>query len=108
MSPTLNAADLKAIPLVLAGWLRYLLAVDDNGQPMTVSPDPMMESLKAALAAVEPGVPASAKAALEPILSNPVIFGVNLVNAGLAGKVENLLADMLTGPGAVRKALQNL
>ena len=108
MSPTLNAADLKAIPLALAGWLRYLLAVDDEGKPMAVSPDPMMESLKAALAAVEPGVPASAKAALEPILSNPVIFGVNLVNAGLAEKVENLLADMLTGPGAVRKALKAL
>jgi fructuronate reductase len=68
----------------------------------------MMESLKAALAAVEPGVPTSAKAALEPILSNPVIFGVNLVNAGLAGKVEALLTDMLAGPGAVRKALKAL
>ena len=108
MSPTLKATDLKAIPLALAGWLRYLLAVDDNGQPMPVSPDPMMDSLKAALASVEPGVPTSAKAALEPILSNPVIFGVNLVNAGLAEKVENLLADMLAGPGAVRKALQSL
>ncbi len=107
-SPTLNAADLEAIPLALAGWLRYLLAVDDNGQPMPVSPDPMMDYLKNALAAVEPGVPTSAKAALEPILSNPVIFGVNLVNAGLAEKVERLLADMLTGPGAVRKALQSL
>ncbi|MBR4068519.1 MAG: mannitol dehydrogenase family protein [Clostridia bacterium] len=108
MSPTLNAADLKAIPLALAGWLRYLLAVDDEGKPMPVSPDPMMDSLKAALAAVEPGVPTSAKTALEPILSNPVIFGVNLVNAGLAGKVEALLTDMLAGPGAVRKALKAL
>ncbi len=107
-SPTLKATDLKAIPLVLAGWLRYLLAVDDNGKPMPVSPDPMMESLKAALVAVEPGMPASAKAALEPILSNPVIFGVNLVNAGLADTVEGLFAQMITGPGVVRKALQNL
>ncbi|MFR0980209.1 MAG: mannitol dehydrogenase family protein, partial [Holdemania filiformis] len=32
-------SDLKAIPLVYAGWLRYLLGIDDQGQPMPLSPD---------------------------------------------------------------------
>ena len=30
-SPELNVSDIKLIPLVFAGWLRYLMAIDDNG-----------------------------------------------------------------------------
>ncbi len=37
--PDLNAADLTYIPLAIAGWLRYLLAVDDKGNPMECSSD---------------------------------------------------------------------
>ena len=40
--PSLNVADLKLIPLVFAGWLRYLMGVDDNGNAFTPSPDPML------------------------------------------------------------------
>ena len=36
-SPDLDTADLKLIPLVFAGWLRYLMAVDDNGNAFTLS-----------------------------------------------------------------------
>ena len=38
--------QLKYIPLVFAGWLRYLLAVDDEGKPFSLSPDPLMDHLK--------------------------------------------------------------
>ena len=34
-APSLNVADLKLIPLVFAGWLRYLMGVDDNGNAFT-------------------------------------------------------------------------
>lgn len=37
-SPTLDPASLTAIPLELAGWLRYLLGVDDEGRDMAVQP----------------------------------------------------------------------
>lgn len=30
-SPELSLSDLQAIPAVFAGWLRYLMGVDDNG-----------------------------------------------------------------------------
>ena len=43
-SPDLSVSDLKLIPLVLAGWLRYLMAVDDNGLPFQLSPDPMLNT----------------------------------------------------------------
>ena len=46
------------------------------------------------------------KGKLQGILSNPVIFGVNLYEAGLAEKVEALLAEELAGPGAVRATLK--
>jgi fructuronate reductase len=42
---------------------------------------------------------------LEPILSDPRIFGVNLYEAGLGGRVEALFEELLAGPGAVADAL---
>ena len=38
--------NLKLIPLVFAGWLRYLMAVDDNGEKFELSPDPLLEKHK--------------------------------------------------------------
>ena len=37
--------NLKLIPLVFAGWLRYLMAVDDNGEKFELSPDPLLETV---------------------------------------------------------------
>jgi len=104
--PGKDASSLKAIPLVLAGWLRYIKAVDDEGNEMAVSSDPMLAQMQADLADVKVGEPESVKGKLQSILSNPVIFGVNLYEAGLADKVEALLAEELAGPGAVRATLK--
>lgn len=41
-SKELHTYDLTLIPLVFAGWLRYLMGIDDNGNPFTLSPDPML------------------------------------------------------------------
>lgn len=46
----LQAADLVAIPLAIASWCRYLLGVDDEGQPFEPSPDPMLGELRRRLA----------------------------------------------------------
>lgn len=106
-SPTLDPATLTAIPLALAGWLRYLLGVDDEGREMAVSPDPMLGQLQQALAGVQLGQPQSVQGAIRPILENEVLFGVNLYEAGLAEKVERMLSEMLAGPGAVRATLKS-
>jgi fructuronate reductase len=37
---------LKGIPLAIAGWARYLLGVDDSGEAMPLSPDPLLPSLE--------------------------------------------------------------
>ena len=62
--PKLDAKSLKAIPLVLAAWLRYLLALDDNGKEMAVSSDPMLGELQGALKSVKFGKPESADGVL--------------------------------------------
>ena len=105
--PELDPSCLTAIPLVIAGWLRYLLGTDDQGRPMACSSDPMLEALQTQLAGVELGDPASAPdQILEPVLSNPALFGVDLTEAGLADRIAGMFREMLAGPGAVRGTLE--
>jgi fructuronate reductase len=100
-----NCANLKFIPLVCAGWLRYLLGIDNDGKPFEVSPDPQLETLKSALSGISLGQKGPFHDKLKPLLSNTAFFGVNLYEAGLGEKTEDLFAQMLAGPGAVRKVL---
>ena len=104
--PDLDIRGLTFIPLALAGWLRYLLAVDDKGRSMELSEDPMLEKLQGQLQGISLGEPDSIGHKLEPILSNPVLFGLDLVQAGLGGKIRRMLEEMLEGPGAVRVTLK--
>ncbi len=107
-SAELDASELEAVPTVIAGWLRYLLAVDDNGETFTPSSDPMLEAMQERLAAVELGKPQTAKGVLKDILSNKLLFGADLYEAGLGEKIEKKFMSMLCGKGAVREALKNL
>ena len=97
--------NLQFIPLFFAGWLRYLLAVDDQGQAMTLSPDPMLAELQGKLSGVQLGDQGPFDAVLKPILSNATIFGVDLYEVGLAEKVIGYFTELMAGPGAVRKTL---
>lgn len=97
---------LIAIPLAIAGWLRYLLGVDDNGETMEVSPDPMKESLQDMLAGVEWNVPQSYSGQLLPILANTTIFGTDLTQTCLGHTIETMFIETLGGIGAVRATLQ--
>lgn len=104
-NPNLDVNGLTFIPLAIAGWLRYLMGVDDCGKPMACSSDPMLSQLQAQLEGVTLGVPDSLGKKLRPILSNPVIFGSDLVELGLGPKIEGMVREQLAGPGAVRKIL---
>lgn len=103
--PARSVDTLVGIPLAIAGWMRYLLGVDDKGNPMTVSDDPLRETLQEALKGVQVGNPDSGRGRLEPILRNASIFALDLVEAGLGGKIEGYFLRMLEGTGAVRKLL---
>ncbi len=101
-----DAKKLHAIPLAIAGWLRYLLGVDDEGKSFERSSDPMLEELTVALEGIRLGeVPADLHEKLAPVLSNANIFGSDLYSAGIGEEIERLFAEELQGPGAVRAAL---
>ena len=101
-----NAAKLEAIPLAIATWCRYLLAVNDNGNEFELSPDPMLSELTAALSGVEWNKPESYKGQLKPLLSNANIFGSDLYEACLAEKIEKIFIEELSGAGSVRKTME--
>lgn len=103
---SLSMDTLVGIPLALAGWLRYLIAVDDEGKDMPVSSDPMLAVLQEKLAGVKLGEPESVKGKLADILSNEAIFGIDLYQAGLGERIEGYAAELLAGPGAVRATLK--
>ncbi len=103
-SETLNVTDLVAIPLAIAGWFRYLLAVDDNGEKFELSSDPLLDELTEKLATVTLG--GAYNGELAEILSNEKIFGIDLVKCGLSTKIEGMFAELIAGAGAVRKTLQ--
>ena len=105
-SETLDVRTLTFIPLAIAGWLRYLLAVDDEGNAFECSSDPMLDVLQKQLEGARLGEPGSVAGKLYPILSNPVLFGTDLVEAGLAEKIEAMVKEMLAGSGAVRSCLK--
>ncbi|MBP7175868.1 MAG: mannitol dehydrogenase family protein [Thermoclostridium sp.] len=102
----LKVTDLKYIPLVFAGWLRYLLAVDDNGEPFTLSPDPLLDHLKTIMKGISLGDKGPFDEKLKPILSDASIFGVDLYEAGLAQQVLSYFNELIQGPGAVRATLK--
>lgn len=104
-SADLDVQDLKLIPLVFAGWLRYLMAIDDAGNAFTLSPDPLLETVCPVVANVKLGEPVDAKAVLNDILGNEKIFGVNLHEVGLADAVIAYFEELVAGVGAVRNTL---
>ncbi len=100
-----DVSELKLIPLVLAGYLRYLLGVDDEGNAFTCSPDPMLAVLQEKMAGIKLGDEIGEEQ-LSPILSDEVLFGVNLYDCGLAEMIVGYLNELTAGKGAVRAVLK--
>ena len=98
-------ADLKLIPLVFAGWLRYLMAVDDNGKKFELSPDPLLDTVCPYVADIKFG-DTDVEAKIKPVLENAKIFGVNLYEAGLAELVCKYFTELIAGEGAIRATLK--
>lgn len=101
-----DAKRLTAIPAAIAGWLRYLLAVDDEGNRFELAPDPMVPEMQEQMAGIVVGDASSLKGQLKGILSNENIFAVDLYQAGVGEKIEEIFREEIEGPGAVRKTLK--
>lgn len=103
--PSLSVNDLKLIPLVFAGWIRYLMALDDEGKEFELSPDPLLPEVCPYVKDIKFG-DKDVEEKIRPILESSKIFGVNLYEAGLAVKVSGYFEDLIAGPGAVRATLK--
>ncbi len=101
-----DAKKLTAIPLAIAGWCRYLLGVQDDGEKFELSADPMAGDLTAELAGIEVGKPETYTGQLKAILSNANIFGIDLYEAGIGEKIEEMFKEEIAGTGAVRATLK--
>ncbi len=101
-----DADTLIYMPLVIAGWLRYLLGIDDNGNEFVPSSDPMLGTARNLLGDIAFGDTDIAPEKLKYLLSNEVIFGVDLYAAGLSERIAKYFCELNAGPGAVRKTLK--
>lgn len=100
----LDVHSLKLIPLVLAGWCRYLMGVNDKGEAFTISPDPFLAEVPESVKSFKLGGSGAAEA-LRPLLENKNIWGVDLYALGLAEEVVHDFELLSAAPGAVRKTL---
>ena len=101
----LDKSNLVLIPLVLAGYARYLKGIDDNGQPFEISPDPLLAELQAIVNPLEVKEGEQDFSCLKALYSRADVFGVDLYAIGLGEKIEGMVKELYAGNGAVRKTL---
>ena len=101
----LDKSNLVLIPLVLAGYARYLKGIDDNGQPFEISPDPLLAELQAIVNPLEVKEGEQDFSCLKALYSRADVFGVDLYAVGLGEKIEGMVKELYAGNGAVRKTL---
>ena len=105
MLPAHRATKLVYIPLVLAGWLRYLVGVDDRGDAFELSPDPNIEHVRSLMGNPKLGDECP-EAQLYPLLANRYYFGVNLFEIGVGETVVRMFNELNRGPRAIRETLK--
>ena len=101
----LDMENLQLIPLVLAGYARYLKGIQDDGVPFEPSPDPMLAELQAIVAPLQIGKEDQDYSCLKSLYSRKDVFGLDLYEAGLGEKIEGMVKELFAGPGAVRATL---
>ena len=101
----LDMENLVLLPLVLAGYARYLKGVDDEGKAFEPSPDPLLEELRAIVAPLEVKEGEQDFSCLKALYSRRDVFGVDLYAVGLGERIEGMAAELFAGPGAVRRTL---
>lgn len=104
-SSELDVKNLKLIPLVFAGWLRYLLGLNDELRPFAPSPDPRLAEVQASLVDIKIGMQGPFPS-LASLLSDTTLWGVDLNAIGMADLVQDYLSQLLAGKGAVRETLR--
>lgn len=103
-----DTTDLKAIPLIIAGWCRYLLAIKDDGTSFEPSRDLLLTELQSYVKGIKLGDQINVHETLQPILSNKQIFSVDFAQLGLLDKIESNFTAMISSTGAVARTLHTV
>ena len=85
------------------------MAVEDSGKAFTLSDDPLLSTVCPYVKDFKLGdkiTSEEAKERLAGILSNTAIFGVDLIENGIADLVCMYFAELISGEGAVRATLK--
>lgn len=101
-----RGGSLTFIPLVLAGYARYLKGIDDMGVPFNPSPDPMLDELMQIVAPLEIGRPDQDWSPLRKLFCRTDVFGCDLYEIGLGERVEGMVKELYAAPGAIRETLK--
>ncbi|MFA6706389.1 MAG: mannitol dehydrogenase family protein [Sphaerochaetaceae bacterium] len=96
---------LTFIPLFFAGYLRYLTAIDDNGQPFELSSDPNLDEMRFYVKNIALGDIGPYGDRFAGLLSRSDVFGVDLYAHGLGKKVESMFAQLNASKGAIAATL---
>lgn len=105
-----SVKKLIGIQLVFAGWLRYLLGINDAGETFEPSPDPNLAEAQKYVKGIRIGEKLSEEQRknAEKLLRNEEIFGVDLKEAGLSENIINIFEKLVSAPGAVRNAIKDV
>ena len=101
----LDKSNLVLIPLVLAGYARYLRGIDDNGNAFEPSPDPLLAELQQIVSGLEVKEGEQDFSCLKKLYSRTDVFGVDVYAMGLGEQIEGMVRELYAGPGAVRRTL---
>lgn len=110
-SDSLDMNNLVALPLAIAAWLRLLLgadgkATDDNGNEITLSPDPRMAELQDKLSSLTIGGDMSnADAVLKPILADKTLWVIDLTQTPLADRIIAYFKELAAGTHTLHDVL---
>ncbi len=102
-----DLTKLNYIPVVLAGYLRYLTGENDAGDDFEQSPDPLLDELSATMKKYR-GFKSATAEDLRPVLSRKDVFGIDLYGSNLADKITQLFNEMNASAGSVRKVLHRV
>ena len=101
----LDKSNLVLIPLVLAGYARYLRGIDDAGNAFEPSPDPLLSELQPIVAGLEVKEGEQDFSCLKQLYERTDVFGVDIYAMGLGDQIEGMVKELYAGPGAVRRTL---
>ena len=101
----LNMNDLVLIPLVLAGYARYIKGIDDKGNEFTPSADPLLAELQEIVKPLEVKAGQQDMSCFKKLYAREDVFGLNLCETELIDRIIEMAAELYNGTGAVRNTL---